>query len=719
MSAYKCKHSNCNTKHEHKHDSDIEINFQDENMDNYAEIEFDECCDDNCNHDHEKDEECIQNKKKCQGCFKELSINNFDVKSNGETHSRCKPCRQKRIKPEKKKSENIGKTGFCDKCGKKANFNYENETVPIKCKADALKGMININYRKCKKCNDKAEYGFDTDNYPTRCSNHKDKKMISFGSKYCVYNKNSEICNENATHHFKGKKRGIYCRKHAKPHMVNVKEKLCISDGCLTQASFNMDGEKKGIYCAKHKKDEMVDVKSKRCAEPGCKHTRPRFNYPEEEYGKYCKDHQKEGMEDVVKKRCKFDGCKKQPSFNFPGKKGGIYCSQHAEDEMINVVTKRCDEYGCDKYACYNYKGKKGAIKCPEHAVKGMANICQPVCQVDDCCLEAGYKNEGDKKWTHCYLHAKDDMISKNKKKCKDVNCDKTATFGYDDGKGVQYCKAHKLDDKMIDLKHKKCEKCSSRVRYGVPGNKMTRCAKHMKSGMIHNSMARCKESDCNEIATFGEPNINKALFCEDHGKDKPGYVNLIMKKCKICGLIDIVNTHGICAVHDPSLKQKTLLQKQLRIKTILDERKIEYVLYDKMIDKGICNKRRPDFLFDAGTHYVVLEIDENQHKGRDDSCENARMVDIYNSLGMSVIFIRYNPDTFYNKKKQKIEIRRENRELELIRWINYCLNDIKIDPSDGIQVVYLFYDEYNSDVDLEKLDIPDFGKNKKKSKKK
>jgi very-short-patch-repair endonuclease len=52
-------------------------------------------------------------------------------------------------------------------------------------------------------------------------------------------------------------------------------------------------------------------------------------------------------------------------------------------------------------------------------------------------------------------------------------------------------------------------------------------------------------------------------------------------------------------------------------------------------------------FLYDCKTHYVVLEVDEEQHRGKTYECDQKRMWEIAQSLGMPSIFIRYNPDKY------------------------------------------------------------------------
>jgi len=116
-----------------------------------------------------------------------------------------------------------------------------------------------------------------------------------------------------------------------------------------------------------------------------------------------------------------------------------------------------------------------------------------------------------------------------------------------------------------------------------------------------------------------------------------------------------------------------------------------DYTSYDRIIDKGTCGLERPDFLFDCGTHYVVLEVDENQHDDRQEVCECFRTVNVSQSLGMKTVFLRYNPDAFKSDgRKQNPGIGR--RRDVLLRWLSYFKVTV---PGDFLTVAFLYYDGY------------------------
>jgi hypothetical protein len=94
------------------------------------------------------------------------------------------------------------------------------------------------------------------------------------------------------------------------------------------------------------------------------------------------------------------------------------------------------------------------------------------------------------------------------------------------------------------------------------------------------------------------------------------------------------------------------------------------------------CGNYRPDILIDSNTHFIVIEIDENQHENYNVNCEMARMNNIYIALGLPVIFLRYNPDTFF-LNNIKNEIKQNDRLNILFERINYykeyTFNDIPL----------------------------------------
>ena len=164
-----------------------------------------------------------------------------------------------------------------------------------------------------------------------------------------------------------------------------------------------------------------------------------------------------------------------------------------------------------------------------------------------------------------------------------------------------------------------------------------------------------------------------------------------------------ILNNQNLCHFCDPIMVKTFHLAKQKEIKSLLDSKKIKYSFYDRIIDTN-CGKERPDFVFDCKTHFVVLEVDENQHttynknnknnKNNQYDCETVRMINISQSLGLTTVFIRYNSDSYkINGIIQKTS--KQKKHTELLKCINTMSNqDVK--QLAFLSIIYLFYDDYD-----------------------
>jgi hypothetical protein len=124
----------------------------------------------------------------------------------------------------------------------------------------------------------------------------------------------------------------------------------------------------------------------------------------------------------------------------------------------------------------------------------------------------------------------------------------------------------------------------------------------------------------------------------------------------------------------------------------MLDAYGFKYESCDRMVDQGECFKYRPDFLFDCGTHFVVLEVDENQHKDKAYACESFRVFNIFQSLGgMATRFIRYNPDGYKVEKHKKRDPNFTKRSDMLRIALRCAIAEIPTCPE--LTVKYMFFD--------------------------
>ena len=186
--------------------------------------------------------------------------------------------------------------------------------------------------------------------------------------------------------------------------------------------------------------------------------------------------------------------------------------------------------------------------------------------------------------------------------------------------------------------------------------------------------------------------NLN-TRYCEVHIPAGGEYVDIVQKPCSSCGLLDIIR-NGFCETCDPKRRRLYEHARETRVQEVLDANNIPYLSRDKMVDNGVCMKYRPDFLFDAGSHFVVLEVDEHQHQSYACQCEQQRMVNISNGLGLPTTFVRFNPDKYIPGDNTKPKATKA-REAVLIEWLRYLL-ETRHSPSTReafCDTLYLFYD--------------------------
>jgi len=546
--------------------------------------------------------------------------------------------------------------------------------------------------------NGKREYCFD----------HQLEKMVNVVNKRCIV----DDCILKASFGKEWRKQ-LYCKEHRNkidPTMEDVISPRCIAAGCTLQPAFNFPGKKPALYCSKDQLEGMIHIKQRNCVtclEEYGKYITARYG-PEGVKPIFCYDHKAQTDINLISKKC--ETCKKELAIY--GLEGGTmqFCRAHMDPNMhIYLVRRRCEYAGCIKLPSFNLKGLSPKF-CGDHCDrKTMINVLNKAeCATNGCPLFPSYGIIGGKP-TYCSDHAdKKTMINLVGHKCEYTDddcpdCPNRAKYNYIN-LSAKFCKDHR-DPKMIDSTARICIdsdnniKCTKIAYYNTPGNKADYCISHRNHGMLPNPTKRCDHKDCKEIALFG---LTTRIHCEDH--QVKGEYNLVEQECKSCNCLMVVNLKGICGFCDPTMLKTFRLAKQKKVKEFLDNNNIIYSLYDEIIDTK-CHKLRPDFVIDAGTHFVVLEVDENAHKGvsyrgvlqqgkyKNLTCEEARMVNISQALGMKTIFIRYNPDAF-NVKGIKNNPTNTTRCKLLIDMIKVMMNK-NPENLQFLSVVYLFYDEF------------------------
>jgi len=163
---------------------------------------------------------------------------------------------------------------------------------------------------------------------------------------------------------------------------------------------------------------------------------------------------------------------------------------------------------------------------------------------------------------------------------------------------------------------------------------------------MINLTSKFCEYEGCLTIPVFNLPGSKKGKFCRLHKLDN--MVDVENPRCKtpMCDLHTPNEYCMRCSAHlfpdQPSrfktreMKLKDYLAAQYPDKTIIHDKRVECHLY------------RPDFVFDMGSHTIVIELDENQHRAYDTSCDNKRLMSIFQGLGSRpMVMIRFNPGKY------------------------------------------------------------------------
>lgn len=577
--------------------------------------------------------------------------------------------------------------GKCETCSRVAHYGLPEKSARF-CRDHQIEGMINLSTTLCasKGCTSTSR----TFNIPGLkgefCKKHKTSEMVNVVNRHCEH----EGCMSTSISFDFPDGKGRFCKAHALSMMVNVRNPTCEHSDCESK-SRNFDiPDGKGRFCVKHKLEGMIDVRNTTCEHDGCT-IKPTYG----EKGKpsrFCAKHKLDGM--CSRGACEFEDCKIQASCNYPHEKKRILCSFHKVEGMVNLAISRCRTPGCSKCASFGFKGHS-PIHCTKHKEDGMINVISKYCEYDGCDIYASFAFKGEKQ-RFCKRHAEEGMIGVTVRGCKHDGCESSSqNYDIPGGKG-QVCTKHK-EPGMIDVKSKRCEECSTIAQVGKPGSQRSHCRTHRKPGMITLPRARCLV--CRKPALYGVNYIPRR--CEAHKTDEDQ--NLIERECVSCKLVMVLDKNDKCEFCVPHTFETNRLAKQNALMAYLDYYGLTGESTDKVVNDGDCGRERPDRVFDFGDKIVILECDEHQHKDRQCSCEQTRMVNISQGYGgLPVYFIRWNPDPYapsVDTKKQETVEKRHKIVYKYIRDIQR--NKVNL-PKGLLSVFYMFHDGWNSLNDTE-----------------
>jgi hypothetical protein len=521
-----------------------------------------------------------------------------------------------------------------------------------------------------------------------------------------------------------GDDRPSYCDAHypdpdakVKKIFKDYKHRVCIEKDCHKRASFNYENGMRQIFCQNHKQPNMINVASIKCVE--CKKETAKFcykkNYPKATLCRACRD-KKDNRDDIVdcyETLCDPPNCWTQASFGYNRKdKKDWRCKAHKKADMIDVknIHRMCQfAGGCEHQANYNFPTEKKAIFCKTHKDIGMVDMHHKTCGVAECRLRPQYNFEGEKQGRFCLKHKEHNMVDVESKQCSEKKCTKVALYNFPEFSYPVVCPDH-ITQGMVDVRRILCELdgCYTQASYGFLGKIVSRCATHKLNGMLRQPNRRCRHTECNEYALYGYK-TTYPMYCELHKRQD--HINLVEQKCGRCGLYYILNLDGMCMYCEAKEEKHIIMKKQHVIKMWLISNNYNFIIYDKPIDKGACVRNRPDFVFEStnGGVMVVLEVDENMHKGDSytPECEIIRMINLSQALGQPTIFIRFNPDNYKRDGKTIINDDPKYRHSVLKKWLDDCIG-IAIEKVYNIgfcSMIKLFYNEFNeNEVQFETL---------------
>ena len=187
----------------------------------------------------------------------------------------------------------------------------------------------------------------------------------------------------------------------------------------------------------------------------------------------------------------------------------------------------------------------------------------------------------------------------------------------------------------------------------------------------------------CNEKQpVFGFKN-KKATHCSSCQLDN--MINVKNHKCSSCQLFIVSRKGGLCVYCKPSASAR-MKTKEMKVVDFIKANDIDFI-HNKSIG-FVCGNYRPDIKIDCGTHFLIIEIDEDQHRQYDDKCELSRVLNIHQALGMRCVFLRYNPDVF--RVQNKATIVQTNTRLKLL--LQETRRHMEEIPEEEVSIYKLFY---------------------------
>ncbi|AII17249.1 hypothetical protein JO84_gp190 [Aureococcus anophagefferens virus] len=331
-------------------------------------------------------------------------------------------------------------------------------------------------------------------------------------------------------------------------------------------------------------------------------------------------------------------------------------------------------------------------------------------------------------KENECYT--KDNIVNVNSKRCP--KCSKFPGYNFAGQTVGKYCKDH-AETGMEDVVNKKCAKCSKQPYFNFAGQTEGKyCLAHAETDMVDVVNKKCEHKTCTSQPCFNFKGQTVGKYCKEHAK--PKMVNVVSPMCSICNQFHIdsaKNKYGglclICANHEGLTKAPSNYgKKEKAVVEFINKEFGDLSWIFNQPTTGACSRKKADAHVQFGNDYVlIVEVDENQHKGYDASCDEVRTLELMQDFGTSnpetgemlcipMIFIRFNPDSFKNGSKYISSCWKPNKDnqgiLELVKseaWkkrlnklkktIQDCIDNYKKitkNEMKNIDIIKLYYDQ-------------------------
>lgn len=508
---------------------------------------------------------------------------------------------------------------------------------------------------KTADCKSKATYGFKFAQ-PEYCITHGKEKGAKTQFGVCV-------CGESTPRFAAPGEKASCCAKCKAKEMQNVADRRCKCG--LHLPTYGMPDDKRPEYCSKCVKAGMVNLKDKNKNCPcgtiatfGIKGGKPTA----------CLKCKKDGFVTVKGRLCP---CGKSAAFGMKGDKKPSYCFDCKKDSMENIVTKKCK---CSKAVpVFALKGSKKPICCAACRLPEMINVVHRLCLCNKAQPTLGFKE--DKSPTCCVSCAKEGMENILDRRCA---CGKSQpSFGLKDDTKASCCKSCRTSY-MVNLKAKMCGCGRAQPVFGLRTDKKPTCCVMCKSSVMIDIMS----PKCRGLINYeGKGDLD----CPYDNRCKLKYDNFCTK----------------CFEHNFPEDPRTALirknSKELKVKEFLSKEFKEFI-HDRPLWTGQADctcRRRIDFRWLIGNTLLCVEVDERQHKDRDQKDEDLRYDDLMMLHGGKFIFIRYNPDVFIDKNGKRKNPEIATRLASLKTSILHSIQRIQEEKNtELLEIQSLFFDE-------------------------